>query len=107
MTLDRMISKRSKPIAVSAEIIGTQIGDLPSKSDSLRTIENLLDVLIAKFSDIHMHFKRSSVSEKRKLIGSMYSKNLCLQFMTDQRSYFNKSSLSVRSFCQAVLQVRE
>ena len=52
--------------------------------------EILLDVLIAKFSDIQMHFKRSSVTEKRKLIGSMYPENLCFEGNRHRTAYLSE-----------------
>jgi site-specific DNA recombinase len=72
------------------KLLEDKLENLPSKSDSLKTIENLLNILIAKFSDIQMHFKRSSITEKRKLIGSMYPKNLCFDGIRHRTPYLSE-----------------
>jgi site-specific DNA recombinase len=59
------------------KLLEDKLAELPGRDDSLKTVDHLLDKLIDKFSNIQMHFKRSTVAEKRKLIGSMYPKNLC------------------------------
>jgi len=57
----------------------------------VKTIENLLDIFIAKFSNIQMYFsKRSSVVENRKLIVFMYLKNLCFDGMEHRTSYLSE-----------------
>lgn len=38
---------------------------------TLRTIDSLLDIFVAKFSNIQSYFKKSTILEKRKLIGSI------------------------------------
>lgn len=58
-------------------VLEAKLADLPNKADSLRTIEGLLDIVILKYSNIQLHYKSVSIVEKRKLIGSMYPKNLC------------------------------
>ncbi len=71
-------------------LLEDKLSALPSKGDSLKTIESLLDILIMKFSDIQMHFRRSSVAEKRKLIGSMYPKNLCFDGTGHRTPYLSE-----------------
>jgi site-specific DNA recombinase len=58
-------------------LLEAKLADLPNKADSLKTIEGLLDLVVAKYSNIQVHYKSASIQEKRKLIGSMYPKNLC------------------------------
>jgi site-specific DNA recombinase len=72
------------------KLMEDKLENLPSKNDSLRTIESLLDILVAKFSNIQMHFKKSSVIEKRKLIGSMYPKNLCFDGIGHRTPYLSE-----------------
>ena len=50
---------------------------MPNKFDSLKTIEGLLDIVVQKYSNIQLRYKSAGIIEKRKLIGSMYPKNLC------------------------------
>ena len=47
-------------------------------------------MLIAKFSNIQMHFKRSPIAEKRKLIGSMYPENLCFEGNRHRTAYLSE-----------------
>jgi site-specific DNA recombinase len=54
-----------------------KLSDMPNKAESLKTIEGLLDIVIQKYSNIQLHYRSASIVEKRKLIGSMYPKNLC------------------------------
>jgi hypothetical protein len=58
-------------------LLEDKLSNLPNKGDSLKTIKNLLDMVIVKFSDIQGRFKRAPIAEKRKLIGLIYPKNLC------------------------------
>jgi site-specific DNA recombinase len=50
---------------------------MPNKAAGMKTIEALLDIVIEKYSNIQLHYKSASIIEKRKIIGSMYPKNLC------------------------------
>ncbi|MEB0263463.1 MULTISPECIES: recombinase family protein [unclassified Mucilaginibacter] len=58
-------------------VLEAKLADMPSNGDSLKTVEGLLDIVIQKYSDIHVHYKSAGIIEKRKLIGSIYPKNLC------------------------------
>lgn len=71
-------------------LLEDKLSGLPTKGDSLKTIESLLDILILKFSDIQMYFKRSSIVEKRKLIGSMYPQNLCFDGIGHRTPYLSE-----------------
>ena len=63
---------------------------MPSKGGSFKTIENLLDILILKLSDIQIQFRKSSIVEKRKLIGSMYPQNLCFDGIGHRTPYLSE-----------------
>ncbi|WP_130858040.1 recombinase family protein [Olivibacter jilunii] len=54
-----------------------ELTELPTSSENLRTIENLLDIVIVKYSNIDIHYKNAGIEEKRRIIGSMYPENLC------------------------------
>ena len=71
-------------------LLEDKLSSLPNKGDSLKTIENLLDMVIVKFSDIQGRFKRAPITEKRKLIGSMYPKNLCFDGTGHRTPYINE-----------------
>ena len=58
-------------------LLEAKLADLPNKGENLRTIEGMIDIVIERFTDIQLHYKSISVIEKRKMIGSMYPKNLC------------------------------
>jgi site-specific DNA recombinase len=58
-------------------MLEAKLTDLPNRAEGMRTIEGLLDIVIQKYSDIQLHYKSASIIEKRKIIGSMYPKNLC------------------------------
>ena len=58
-------------------ILEAKLADMPNKADGMKTIEGLLDIVIEKYSNIQLHYKSAGIVEKRKLIGSMYPKNLC------------------------------
>jgi len=70
-------------------LLEDKLSNLPNKGDSLKTIENLLDLVIVKFSDIQGRFKRAPIAEKRKLIGSIYPKNLCFDGTGHRTPYIN------------------
>ena len=54
-----------------------KLADLPNKSESLKTVEGLLDIVILKYTNIQRHYKNANITDKRKLIGSMYPEKLC------------------------------
>jgi site-specific DNA recombinase len=58
-------------------MLEAKLSDMPNKAESLKSIEGLLDIVVQKYSNIQLHYKSASIIEKRKLIGSMYPKNLC------------------------------
>jgi site-specific DNA recombinase len=58
-------------------MLEAKLADMPNKAEGLKTIEGLLDIVIEKYSNIQLHYKSASIIEKRKIIGSMYPKNLC------------------------------
>jgi site-specific DNA recombinase len=64
--------------------------DLPNKADGLKTIENLLDIVVSKYSNIQLHYKSANILEKRKLIGSMYPKNLCFDGREHRTPYLSE-----------------
>ncbi len=70
-------------------ILEAKLADTPNKADSLKTIEGLLDIVINKYSNIQLHYKSASIIEKRKLIGSMYPKNLCFDGISHRTPYLN------------------
>jgi DNA invertase Pin-like site-specific DNA recombinase len=67
-----------------------KLADLPGKADSLKTIEGLLDIVIQKYSNIQLHYKSATVVEKRKIIGSMYPKNLCFDGKGHRTPYLSE-----------------
>lgn len=71
-------------------VLEAKLADLPNKGESLRTIEGLLDIVIAKFSDIRLHYQSASTAEKRKMIGSIYPKNLCFDGVQHRTPYLNR-----------------
>ena len=73
----------------SVKDAGSKLADMPNKADSLRTIESLLDIVIQRYSNIHFHYKSASIIEKRKLIGSMYPKNLCFDGREHRTPYLS------------------
>ncbi len=72
------------------KVLEDKLAELPGKDESLKTVEHLMDLLIAKFSNIQMHFKRSPIAEKRKLIGSMYPENLCFEGNRHRTAYLSE-----------------
>jgi site-specific DNA recombinase len=60
----------------------SKLAEMPNRAESLKTVENLLDIVIERYSDIQMHFKSATIIEKRKLIGSMYPEKLCFENTT-------------------------
>ncbi len=67
-----------------------ELDDMPTKTESLRTIENLLDIVIEKYADICGHYRENDVSEQRRVIGSMYPENLCFDGTRHRTAYFNE-----------------
>ncbi len=70
-------------------VLEAQLAELPNKAESLKTIENLLDLVILKYSDIQLHYKSASIIDKRKFIGSIYPKNLCFDGKGHRTPYLN------------------
>ena len=64
-------------------MLEAKITKMPNKAKSLKTIEGLLDIVILRYLNIQLHYKSANIIKKRKLIGSMYPKNLCF----DGREY--------------------
>ena len=67
-----------------------KLAELPNKAESLKTIEGLLDLVVNKYTDIQLHYQSASIIEKRKLIGSMYPKNLCFDGRGHRTSYLSE-----------------
>ncbi|WP_348051032.1 hypothetical protein [Mucilaginibacter sp.] len=54
-----------------------QLADMPNQGESLKTVEQLLDIVIERYTNIQLEYRKAPVTEKRKIVGSMYPKNLC------------------------------
>jgi site-specific DNA recombinase len=67
-----------------------KLANLPNKAESLKTVEGLLDIVIQKYTNIQLHYKTANIAEKRKLIGSMYPKNLCFDVIGHRTPYLNE-----------------
>jgi site-specific DNA recombinase len=67
-----------------------KLGDMPNKADSLKTVEALLDIVIQKYTNIQLHYQSSSIVEKRKMIGSIYPKNLCFDGTGHRTPYLSE-----------------
>ncbi|MGZ3813101.1 MAG: recombinase family protein, partial [Mucilaginibacter sp.] len=63
---------------------------MPNKAESLKTIDGLLDIVMQKYTNIQLHYKTANIAEKRKLIGSMYPKNLCFDGTGHRTPCLNK-----------------
>jgi len=48
-------------------------------------------LVITIYSDIQLHYKSANIMEKRKLIGSMYPKNLCFDGRGHRTPYLNEA----------------
>jgi len=70
-------------------MLEVKLTDMPNRADSLRTIEGLLDIVVQRYSNIQLHYKSASIIEKRKVIGSMYPKNLCFDGKQHRTPYLN------------------
>lgn len=64
--------------------------DLPSRSDSLKSIENLIDIVLDQYSDIIGYYTKNGIEEQRRLIGSMYPKNICFDGTQHRTTYLNE-----------------
>ena len=71
------------------KMLEVKLADMPNKADSLRTIEGLLDIVVQRYSNIQLHYKSASIIEKRKLIASMYPKNLCFDGREHRTPYLS------------------
>ncbi|TFF38591.1 recombinase family protein [Mucilaginibacter psychrotolerans] len=71
-------------------MLEAKLTDLPNKADSLKTVENLLNLVVEKYSNIQLHYKGASVAEKRKLIGSIYPQNLCFDGKQHRTAYLSE-----------------
>ena len=71
-------------------MLEAKLAELPNKAESLKTIEGLLDIVVQKYSNIQLHYKSASIIEKRKLIGSMYPKNLCFDGKEHRTAYLSE-----------------
>jgi len=72
-------------------VLEAKLADMPGKSESLKNIEGLLDLVVTKYSNIQLHYKSANIIEKRKLIGSMYPKNLCFDGREHRTPYLNEA----------------
>jgi len=70
--------------------LDAKLSELPAKSDGLKTIEGLLDVVIERYSDIKSKYKIASLEEKRNIIGSMYPENLLFDRTQHRTAYLNE-----------------
>ncbi len=48
------------------------LSEVPARSQSLKTIEGLLDIVVEKFTNIDERYSKADLAEKRQIIGSMY-----------------------------------
>lgn len=64
--------------------------DLPTRSDSLKTIENMLDIVLDQYSDIDKYYKKNGIEQQRRLIGSMYPGNICFDGTQHRTTYLNE-----------------
>jgi site-specific DNA recombinase len=71
-----------------------KLGDMPNKADSLKSVEALLDIVIQKYTNIQLHYQSASIIDKRKMIGSIYPKNLCFDG-TGHRTPYLSEPLSI------------
>jgi site-specific DNA recombinase len=58
--------------------LDAKLSELPAKSDGLKTVEGLLDVLLERYSDIKSKYKGASLEDKLNIIGSMSPKTCSL-----------------------------
>lgn len=72
-------------------VLEAKLADMPNKGDSLKTIEGLLDIVIEKYADIQLHYKSAPIAEKRKIVGSIYPKNLCFDGKRHRTPFINTS----------------
>jgi len=42
-----------------------------------KTLDGLLDIIIKKYTNIDERYGKAEIEEKRSIIGSMYSENIC------------------------------
>ena len=68
--------------------------DLPGRSGELKTIENLLNVLTERYTNILQFYKNQDIEAKRHLISSMYPENLCFDG-TQHRTFYLSEPLSL------------
>jgi site-specific DNA recombinase len=70
-------------------LLEAKLADMPSKGDSLKTIEGLLDMVIGRYTNIQLEYKKAPMTEKRKIIGSIYPKKLCFDGTGHRTPYLN------------------
>jgi site-specific DNA recombinase len=70
-------------------LLEAKLADMPNKVEGLKTIEGLLDVVIDRYSDIQLYYKRAPIAEKRNIIGSIYPKNVCFDGIEHRTPYLN------------------
>ena len=68
--------------------------DLPGRSGELKTIENLLNLLTERYTNILQFYKNQDIEAKRHLISSMYPENLCFDG-TQHRTFYLSEPLSL------------
>ncbi len=67
-----------------------KLADLPTKNNGLKTIERLLDIVVARYTDIQVQYKTMGLDQQRKIIGSMYPENLCFDGTQHRTAYLNE-----------------
>lgn len=72
-------------------VLEAKLADMPNKAGSLKTVEGLLDIVIDRFTNIQLEYKKAPISEKRKIAGSIYPKNLCFDGKEHRTPYINAS----------------
>jgi site-specific DNA recombinase len=70
-------------------LLEAKLSDMPNRTESMKSIESLLDVVIDRYSDIQLHYKGANIAQKRKLIGSIYPKNVCFDGTGHRTPYVN------------------
>jgi site-specific DNA recombinase len=76
------------------KVLESRLSDLPARSGELKTIENLLNVLLERHNNILQYYRNQDVTTKRHLISSMYPENLCFDG-TQHRTLYVSEPLSL------------
>jgi site-specific DNA recombinase len=67
-----------------------QLADIKPQRETLKTIENLLDIVVEKYSNISDKYKTGGLEEQRKIIGSMYPENIVFDGTKHRTNYLNE-----------------